>query len=156
MQTQSAATVKTGPMMAVWLRTKYRPLSLPFEWDGKLVASFRLVELLGLKRLGLGEESVPWTALQTEFETFYTTLSAEQFEQFVGLVKKEWFITKTTLLHFPLYELYQAVSRDRTMKTEFSFLPPFFLFSSAEDRLQASRYPDGNVWIRLERMEEIE
>lgn len=150
----SRALLQSGrpaSVLVVWFHTAYRPLALPMEMEGRVIVSFRFDEPALLKRMERGESNFVWSDLRSDFESLFTSLSTEQFERFLTMLEKNWLITKTTHHAEPPYALYEAVSRDGTLKAEFSFRTPGVPSPSAKDPYYGGKFPDGNVWIRVQR-----
>jgi hypothetical protein len=143
---------KTPSVLVVWFNTKYRPLSLPIEMEGRVVASFQFDRDATLTRIGQGKSQAVWDDLRSDFENLFTSLSTEQFHQFLTALKHDWTITKVTHRQTPPYDLYEAVSNDRRFKTEFSFRTPGVPSPAASDPYYGGKFPDGNVWIRVQRI----
>jgi hypothetical protein len=144
---------KSPSVLVVWFQAKYHPLSLPLEMEGRVVASFRFDREKVLKRIKQGETYATWVDLRSDFENLFTSLSTEEFRHFLTALHKGWTITKMTHHQEPPYDLYEAVSRDGKLKAEFSFRTPGAPSPSAKDPYYGGKFPDGNVWIRVERIE---
>jgi hypothetical protein len=145
---------KTPSVLVVWFQTKYHPLSIPMEMEGRVVASFRFDSDTALNKLQKGEVYATWTDLRSDFENLFTTLSKEDFDHFLTALDKEWALTKLTHHQDPPYDLYEAVSKDRRLKAELSFRTPGVPSASATDPYYGGKFPDGNVWIRVERIKQ--
>jgi hypothetical protein len=142
---------KPSSVLIVWFQTKYRPLSLPMEMEGRVIASCRFDGPAVLRKIERGEHDIALSDLRSEFENLFTSLSEPQFKQFLGLLKKNWTITKKTPHADPPYDLYEAVSRDGKLKAEFSFRAPGIPSPSASDPYYGGKFPDGNFWVRVQR-----
>jgi hypothetical protein len=143
---------KTPSVLVVWFQTKYHPLSLPMEMEGRVVASFRFDRETVLKRINQGESYATWNDLRSDFETLFTSLTTEQFQQFLTALDRGWTVTTITHHQEPPYDLYEAVSRDGKLKAEFSFRTAGVPSPSANDPYYGGKFPDGNVWIRVQRV----
>jgi len=143
---------KSPSVLVVWFQAKYRPLSLPLEMEGRVVASFRFDRETVLRRIAQGESYARWNDLRSDFENLFTSLSTEEFQRFLAALKRGWTIEKTTHHQEPPYDLYEAVSRDGKLKAEFSFRTPGVPSPSAGDPYYGGKFPDGNVWIRVQRV----
>jgi hypothetical protein len=154
LQSPSVAVLRTGKpisVLVVWFQTKYRPLALPMEMEGRVVTSFRFDGPAVLRKVERGEPGVGWTDLRSDFENLFTSLSESQFTEFLRLLEKNWSITKKTPHADLPYTLYEAASRDGKLKAEFSFRTPGVPSPSAQDPYYGGKFPDGNVWIRVQR-----
>ena len=155
LQTPSVTALRAGKpssVLVVWFQAKeYQPLSLPMKMEGRVVASFRFDGPVVLRKIERGEQAGTWSDLRCDFENLFTTLSDAQFQEFLTLMEKNWLITKKTPHVDPPYTLYEAISRDGTLKTEFSFRTPGVPSPSANDPYYGGKFPDGNVWIRVQR-----
>lgn len=154
LQSPSVAMLRTGKPISVlvaWFQTTYRPLGLPMEMEGRVVTSFRFDGPGVLRKIERGEPGVAWTDLRSNFENLFTTLSSNQFLEFMRLMEKDWSILKMTRHDNPPYDLYEAVSRDGKLKAEFSFRTPGVQSPSASNPYYGGKFPDGNFWIRVQR-----
>jgi hypothetical protein len=155
LQTPSVAALRAGKpssVLVVWFQAKeYQPLSLPMKMEGRVVASFRFDGPVVLRKIERGEQAGTWGDLRCDFENLFTTLSDAQFQEFLKLMEKNWLITKKTPHVDPPYTLYEAISRDGTLKAEFSYRTPGVPSPSANDPYYGGKFPDGNVWIRVQR-----
>ena len=155
LQTPSVAALRAGKpsfVLVVWFQAKeYQPLSLPMKMEGRVVASFRFDGPGVLRKIERGERAGTWSDLRCDFENLFTTLSDAQFQEFLKLMEKNWLITKKTPHVDPPYTLYEAISRDGTLKAEFSYRTPGVPSPSANDPYYGGKFPDGNVWIRVQR-----
>ncbi len=142
---------KSPSVLVVWFQTKYHPLALPLEVEGRVVASFRFDRDSVLKRIKQGESYAMWDDLRSDFENFFTSLTTEQFQQFLAALDQGWRVTNMTHHQEPSYDLYEAVSRDGKLKAEFSFRTPGVPSPSATDPYYGGKFPDGNFWIRVQR-----
>ncbi len=142
---------KPSSVLIVWFQTKYRPLSLPMEMEGRVIASCRFDGPAVLRKIERGEQGIALSDLRSDFENLFTTLSESQFKQFLGLLETNWAITKKTPHTDPPYDLYEAVSRDGKLKAEFSFRTPGVPSPSASDPYYGGKFPDGNFWVRVQR-----
>jgi hypothetical protein len=142
---------KPSSVLIVWFQTKYRPLSLPMEMEGRVIASCRFDGPAVLRKIERGEQDIALSDLRSDFENLFTTLSQSQFKQFLGLLETNWAITKKTPHTDPPYDLYEAVSRDGKLKAEFSFRTPGIPSPSASDPYYGGKFPDGNFWVRVQR-----
>jgi hypothetical protein len=142
---------KPSSVLIVWFQTKYRPLSLPMELEGRVIASCRFDGPSVLRKIDRGEQASALSDLHSEFENLFTSLTESQFKQFLGLLRKDWSITKKTPHADPPYVLYEAVSRDGKLKAEFSFRTPGVPSPSASDPYYGGKFPDGNFWVRVQR-----
>jgi len=142
---------KPSSVLIVWFQTKYRPLSLPMELEGRVIASCRFDGPAVLRKIERGEQASALSDLRSDFENLFTSLSDSQFKQFLGLLEKNWTITKKTPRADPPYDLYEAVSRDGKLKAEFSFRTPGVPSPSASDPYYGGKFPDGNFWVRVQR-----
>jgi hypothetical protein len=142
---------KPSSVLIVWFQTKYHPLSLPMELEGRVIASCRFDGPAVLRRIERGEQANALSDLRSDFENLFTTLSESEFKQFLGLLEKHWAITKKTPHADPPYDLYEAVSRDGKLKAEFSFRTPGVPSPSASDPYYGGKFPDGNFWVRVQR-----
>src|SRR5712691_1806355 len=155
LQSPSVAALRAGKpsfVLVVWFQAKeYQPLSLPMKMEGRVVASFRFDGPVVLRKIERGEQAGTWGDLRCDFENLFTTLSDLQFQEFLKLMEKNWLITKKTSHVDPPYTLYEAISRDGTLKAEFSYRTPGVPSPSANDPYYGGKFPDGNVWIRVQR-----
>ncbi len=154
LQSPSVVALQTGKpisVLVVWFQTKYRPLALPMEMEGRVVASFRFDGPAVLRKIERGESAGNWSDLRSDFENLFTSLSDTQFQKFLKLMKKNWSITKKTPHANPPYTLYEAISRDGKLKAEFSYRTPGVPSPSAKDPYYGGKFPDGNVWIRVQK-----
>ena len=155
LQTPSVTALRAGKpssVLVVWFQAKeYQPLSLPMKMEGRVVASFRFDGPAVLRKIERGEQAGTWGDLRCDFENLFTTLSDAQFQEFLTLMEKNWLITKKTPHVDPPYTLYEAISRDGTLKAEFSYRTPGVPSPSANDPYYGGKFPDGNVWIRVQR-----
>jgi len=155
LQTPSVTALRAGKpssVLVVWFQAKeYQPLSLPMKMEGRVVASFRFDGPAVLRKIERGEQAGTWGDLRCDFENLFTTLSDAQFQEFLKLIEKNWLITKKTPHVDPPYTLYEAISRDGALKAEFSFRTPGVPSPSANDPYYGGKFPDGNVWIRVQR-----
>jgi hypothetical protein len=142
---------KPSSVLIVWFQTKYRPLSLPMELEGRVIASCRFDGPAVLRRIERGEQANALSDLRSDFENLFTTLSESEFKQFLGLLEKHWTITKKTPHADPPYDLYEAMSLDGKLKAEFSFRTPGVPSPSASDPYYGGKFPDGNFWVRVQR-----
>lgn len=143
---------KPNAVLVAWFQATYRPLALPMEMDGRVVVSFRFDSPAVLRKIERGEPKATWTDLRSDFENLFTSLSESQFTEFLRLLKKDWSIVKKTPHTDPPYDLYEAVSRDGKLKAEFSFRTPGVPSPSASDPYYGGKFPDGNVWIRVQKI----
>ena len=142
---------KSPSVLVVWFQTKYHPLALPLELEGRVVASFRFDRDSVLKRIKQGESYAMWDDLRSDFENLFSSLTTEQFQQFLAALDQGWRVTNMTHHQEPPYDLYEAVSRDGKLKAEFSFRTPGVSSPSATDPYYGGKFPDGNFWIRVQR-----
>src|SRR2546427_9209830 len=75
---------KPSSVLIVWFQTKYRPLSLPMEMEGRVIASCRFDGPAVLRKIERGEQDIALSDLRSDFENLFTTLSESQFKQFLG------------------------------------------------------------------------
>ncbi|MEW6248097.1 MAG: hypothetical protein AB1555_15490 [Nitrospirota bacterium] len=143
---------KSPSVLVVWFNTKYHPLALPLELEGRVVASFRFDRESALRRIKQGESYAMWDDLRSDFENLFTSLTAEQFQQFLTALNRGWTVTNITHHQEPPYDLYEAVSRDGKLKAEFSFRAPHVPSPSANDPYYGGKFPDGNFWVRVQRI----
>jgi hypothetical protein len=127
---------KSPSVLVVWFNTKYHPLGLPLELEG---------------RVKQGETYAMWDDLRSEFENLFASVTTEQFQQFVTAMNQGWTVTAIAHHQDPAYDLYEAVSRDGKLKAEFSFRTPGVPSPSASDPYYGGKFPDGNFWIRVQR-----
>jgi len=155
LQTPSVTALRAGKpssVLVVWFQAKeYQPLSLPMKMEGRVVASFRFDGPAVLRKIERGESAGTWSDLRSDFENLFTSLSDTQFQKFLKLMKKNWSITKKTPHANPPYTLYEAISRDGKLKAEFSYRTPGVPSPSAKDPYYGGKFPDGNVWIRVQK-----
>ena len=155
LQTPSVTALRAGKpssVLVVWFQAKeYQPLSLPMKMEGRVVASFRFDGPAVLRKIERGEQAGTWGDLRCDFENLFTTLSDAQFQEFLKLMEKNWLITKKTPHVDPPYTLFEATSRDGALKAEFSYRTPGVPSPSADDPYYGGKFPDGNVWIRVQR-----
>ena len=144
-------TGKSPSVLVVWFNAKYHPLALPLELEGRVVASFRFDRDSVLKRIKQGESHATWDDLRSDFENLFTSLTAEQFQQFLAALDQGWRVTNMTHHQEPPYDLYEAVSRDGKLKAEFSFRTPGVPSPSATDSYYGGKFPDGNFWLRVQK-----
>lgn len=142
---------KSPSVLVVWFHTKYHPLGLPLELEGRVVASFRFDRDSVLRRIKQGETYAMWDDLRSDFENLFTSITAEQFQQFVTALNQGWTVTTITHHQDPPYDLYEARSRDGKLRAEFSFRTPGVPSPSASDPYYGGKFPDGNFWIRVQR-----
>ncbi len=142
---------KSPSVLVVWFHTKYHPLGLPLELEGRVVASFRFDRDSVLRRIKQGETYAMWDDLRSEFENLFASVTTEQFQQFVTAMNQGWTVTAIAHHQDPAYDLYEAVSRDGKLKAEFSFRTPGVPSPSASDPYYGGKFPDGNFWIRVQR-----
>lgn len=142
---------KSPSVLVVWFNTKYHPLALPLELEGRVVASFRFDRDMALSRIKQGESYAMWDDLRSDFENLFTSLSTEEFQQFLLALNQGWTITNLTHYREPPYDLYEARSRDGKLRAEFSFRAPGVPSPSASDPYYGGKFPDGNFWIRVQR-----
>jgi hypothetical protein len=155
LQSPSVAALQSGKpnaVLVVWFQTPYRPLALPMEMEGRVVVSFRFDSPAVLRKIERGEPKATWTDLRSDFENLFTSLSESQFREFLRLLQKDWSVVKKTSHTDPPYDLYEAVSRDGRLKAEFSFRTPGVPSPSASDPYYGGKFPDGNVWIRVQKI----
>lgn len=143
---------KSPSVLVVWFNAKYHPLALPLELEGRVVASFRFDRESALRRIKQGESYAMWDDLRSDFENLFTSLTAEQFQQFLTALNQGWTVTTITHHQEPPYDLYEAASRDGRLKAEFSFRPPHIPSPSANDPYYGGKFPDGNFWVRVQRV----
>src|SRR5256712_5032956 len=155
LQTPSVTALRAGKpssVLVVWFQAKeYQPLSLPMKMEGRVVASFRFDGPAVLRKIERGEQAGTWGDLRCDFENLFTTLSDAQFQEFLKLIEKNWLITKKTPHVDPPYPLYEAISRDGTLKAEFSFRMPGVTSPSANYPYYGGTFPYGHHWIRGQR-----
>lgn len=142
---------KSPSVLVVWFNTKYHPLALPLELEGRVVASFRFDRESVLRRIKQGESYAMWDDLRSDFENLFASLTAEQFQQFLTALDRGWKVTNITHHQNPPYDLYEAVSRDGKLKAEFSFRTPGVQSPSAADSYYGGKFPDGNFWVRVQK-----
>lgn len=142
---------KSPSVLVVWFNTKYHPLELPLELEGRVVASFRFDRDSVLRRIRQGETYAMWDDLRSDFENLFTALSTDQFQQFLVALNQGWTVTNLTHHQEPPYDLYEARSRDGKLRAEFSFRAPGVPSPSASDPYYGGKFPDGNFWIRVQR-----
>ncbi len=142
---------RSPSVLVVWFNTKYHPLALPMELEGRVVASFRFDRESVLRRIKQGESHAMWDDLRSDFENLFTSLTADQFQQFLTALDRGWKVTNITHHQNPPYDLYEAVSRDGKLKAEFSFRTPGIPSPSATDSYYGGKFPDGNFWVRVEK-----
>lgn len=142
---------KSPSVLVVWFNTKYRPLALPLELEGRVVASFRFDRESVLRRIKQGESYAMWDDLRSDFENLFASLTADQFQQFLTALDRGWKVTNITHHQNPPYDLYEAVSRDGKLKAEFSFRTPGIPSPSATDPYYGGKFPDGNFWVRVQK-----
>jgi hypothetical protein len=155
LQSPSVAALQSGKpnaVLVVWFQATYRPLALPMEMEGRVVVSFRFDSPAVLRKIERGEPKATWTDLRSDFENLFTSMSESQFAEFLRLLNKDWSIVKKTPHSDPPYDLYEAVSRDGKLKAEFSFRTLGVPSPSASDPYYGGKFPDGNVWIRVQKM----
>jgi hypothetical protein len=150
----SKASIQAGKspsVLVVWFNTKYHPLALPLELEGRVVASFRFDRDSVLRRIKQGESHAMWDDLRSDFENLFTSLTTDQFQQFLSALDREWKVINMTHHQNPPYDLYEAVSRDGTLRAEFSFRTPGIPSPSATDPYYGGKFPDGNFWVRVQK-----
>jgi hypothetical protein len=91
-----------------------------------------------------------WDDLRSDFENLFTSLTADQFQQFLMALDRGWIVTNMTHHQEPPYDLYEAESRDGKLKAEFSFRTPGVPSPSASDAYYGGKFPDGNFWVRVQ------